>query len=188
MDDLKAVYTLAGRYVDITEMKDTYQKKNERLSTIDNELINIKNNGMRLENVKEVFKTIDKYKDIADKWDTKLFGKAWLHFRYEDEKLKYDMSLKELKEYSCKDKPDLINQEHIHANNIKDVQPKLEAEKIKITLFINVINRGIGSVNEILSTEKNNLRIERDEQHSKAIRLKNGFKHKNIEKEWGPEI
>ena len=126
-------------------------------------------------------KTIAKYKDIADKYDTKLFGRAKFQRQYQYEKGKYDDAVESLKTYEVKDKLDLVNQEHNHQTNVKNVQSKLEAEKIKIDPIINNIEHGIQSSKNVLKAEKY---YERHEN----IEFTKGSRHKSREKEWGPEM
>src|SRR5659263_35455 len=70
MQKIKAVYALAGVHVDIAAIRHAYKDSSERIDTIDKELEGIKKSGIRLDNIKQAFETIDKYKDIIDKWDT----------------------------------------------------------------------------------------------------------------------
>lgn len=180
MKSIKAVYTHIGRPISIEDMKVAYNYGNKRIDTINKELENIKNNGKRLETVNQALETIDKYKDIADKWDTKIFGKAKFQDQYLYEKGKYDDAV-EIKTYGVKDKSDLINQEHSHQSDVKNVQSKLESEKIRITPIINIAELGIQSSENILKGEEHY-------QLHKNIEFTKGHRNKNIEKEWGPEM
>jgi hypothetical protein len=181
MKSIKAVYTHMGRPISTEDMKVAYNYGNKRIDTINKELENIKNNGKRLGTVKKALETIDKFKDIADKWDTKLFGRAKFQDQYLYEKGKYDDAVKILKTYGVKDKSDLINQEHSHQSDVKNVQSKLETEKIRITPIINIAEHGIQS-------SENVLRAEEYYQLHKNIEATKGHRHKNREKEWGPEM
>jgi hypothetical protein len=161
------------------EIKDAYHESTKRMATINEELRNIEDNGIRLENVRQALEIIDKYKDISDKWDTKLFGKAKFHNQYQDEKWQYNNSVRSLKEYGVKDKLDYINQQHSHDSNAEVVGSKLEAEKVKITPIINVIEHAVQSVNNVLRAEKY--------QQHKNLELTKGSKHRNMEDGLGYE-
>ena len=181
MKSIKAVYTHIGRPISIEDMKVAYNYGNKRIDTINKELESIKNNGKRLETVKQALETIDKYKDIADKWDTKIFGRTKFQNQYLHEKRKYDNAVEILKTYGVKDKSDLINQEHNHQSDVKNVQSKLESEKIRITPIINIAEHGIQSSENVSKGEEYY-------QLHKNIEFTKGHGHKNREEEWGPEM
>jgi len=181
MKSIKAVYTHMGKPISIEDMKVAYNYGNKRIDTITKELESIKNNGKKLETVKQAFETIDKYKDIADKWVTKIFGRAKFQDQYLHEKGKYDDAVEILKTYGVKDKSDLINQERNHQSDVKNVQSKLESEKIRITPIINIAEHGIQSSENVSKGEEYY-------QLHKNIEFTKGHGHKNKEEEWGPEM
>ena len=174
IENIKLTIEIMGRFAPIEEIRTTYHKSFKRIDSIDGTIRQIEDNSQRLKHAKECFETIDEYKDIVDKWDTKLFGKEKFHEKYKEEKWMYDNSIKDLKEHYIDDKLDLKTQVIIHESDINELQPKLKAEKAAITSSIDVLKYALQSLDEALSAEKSIQRLRQE--------------GKNLENEWGPEM
>ncbi|WP_443660559.1 MobQ family relaxase [Clostridium algidicarnis] len=178
-NDMKAIKTaneLMGRPVSIDEIRATHRNRGERIDYINKELRDIENNGRRLLNAKACLKTMDSNKDIYDKWDTKVFGKAKFQEEHRTEKWHYDNAVDNLKTYGVKDKVDLRSQESTHEFNLKEVKPKLEIDKTTLTPSINILN-------DVLRALDSALRTERSVQRQDDLKLTKAFKGKNMEDE-----
>lgn len=178
-NDMKAIKTaneLMGRPVSIDEIRSTHRNRGERIDYINKELRDIENNGRRLLNAKACLKTMDSNKDIYDKWDTKVFGKAKFQEDHRSEKWHYDNAVDNLKTYGVKDKVDLRSQESTHEFNLKEVKPKLEIDKTTLTPSINILN-------DVLRALDSALRTERSVQLQDDLKLTKAFKGKNMEDE-----
>lgn len=178
MNAIKSASELMGRPIFLDEVRATYRKSYERVDSINKELRSIEDNGRRLINSKQAIETIDKYKDIADKWDTKIFGKAKFQEDYRNEKWQYDNAIKSLKEYGVRDKFDLRNQESSHESNSNKMQPKLQMEKVNITPIINVLNGALQALEGALRAE----RQQQYQEQSKYIKTSKG-KYQDDERE-----
>lgn len=176
MKAIKAANELMGRPVSIDEIRVTHRNRGERIDYINKELKDIENNGRRLINAKECLKTIDSNKDIYDKWDTKIFGKAKFQEDHRNEKWQYDNAVDNLKTYGVKDKLDLRSQESTHEFNLKEVKSKLEIDKTTLTPSINVLN-------DVLRALASALRTEKAIQHQDDLKLTKAFKGKNRDDE-----
>lgn len=86
MKAIKSASDLMGRPIFLNEIKTACSKRYERLNSINKELSNIEDNGRRLKSAKQALETIDKHKDIVEKWDSKLFGKAKFQEKHRLEK------------------------------------------------------------------------------------------------------
>lgn len=176
MKAIKKATKLMDGLVSIKEIVATYRKNGKRADSIDKELKDIENNGIRLINAKQSIETIDKYKDIADKWDTKIFGKAKFQEEHRAEKWQYDNAKADLKTYGVRDKFDLRNQERTHECNLKDIQPKIQAERVAITPSLSILSDVLTGLNNALKTEK-------AVQRQQDLKLTKAFKGKNMEDE-----
>ena len=176
MKAIKAATELMGRPVSIEEIKANYRKKSERLDSVNKELRGIEENGRRLLNAKQALETIEKYKDIADKWDTKVFGKIKFQEEYRTEKWEYDNAVNRLKEFGIRDKLDLRSQERIHESSVKEVQPKLQVEKAAIAPAINILQGALQALDGAM-------RAERQQQRQEELKLTKAFKGRNMEDE-----
>jgi len=176
MEAIKAVNELMGRPVSIDEIRATHRNRGERIDYINKELRDIEINGRRLLNANACIKTIDSNKDIYDKWDTKIFGKAKFQEEHRTEKWHYDNAVDNLKTYGVKDKLDLRSQESTHEFNLKEVKPKFEIDKITLAPSINILN-------DVLRSLDSALRTERSVQRQDDLNLTKAFKGKNMEDE-----
>jgi hypothetical protein len=177
--DMRAIKTaseLMGRPVYLDEIKASYCKNGERVDSIDKELRSIEDNGRRLISAKQALETIDKHKDIADKWDTKVFGKAKYQEEHRVDKWEYDNAVSKLKELGIKDKFNLKNEERSQAKNTIEIKPKLEAEKATIAPTLNVLNGALKAL-------EGALRASRQQQHQEQSKITKAFKGKNREDE-----
>lgn len=177
MKAIKAASELMGRPVFLNEIKAAYNKSYERLNSIDKELKGINDNGVRLKSAKQALETIDKHKDIAQKWDAKVFGKAKFQEEHRFEKWEHDSAVTRLKDIRVKDKFDLRNQERSHECSIKEVQPKLEVEKVQIKPVLNVLQGALQAL-------EGAIRAERYQQAQEQSKLTKAFKGKHREDEW----
>ncbi|MBU3174572.1 MobQ family relaxase [Clostridium estertheticum] len=178
-EDMKAIKTaneLMGKPVSIDEIRATHCNRGEKIDYINKELRDIENNGRRLLNANACLKTMDSNKDIYDKWDTKVFGKAKFQEAHRIEKWNYDNAVDNLKTYGVKDKVDLRSQESTHEFNLKEVKPNLEIEKTTLTPSINILN-------DVLRALDSALRTERSVQRQDDLKLTKAFKGKNMEDE-----
>lgn len=176
MKAIKAVNELIGRPVSIEEIRTTYRKNGERVDNIGKELRGIEDNGRRLINAKKALETIDRYKDIADKWDTKVFGKAKFQEQHRSEKWQYDSAKVDLKTFGVKDKFDLRNQEFKHEGNVKEIQPKLQLEKATILPTVNILNGALQALD-------NALRADKYQQRQEDLKLTKSSKGRNRERD-----
>lgn len=178
MKAIQAANKLLGKSVSIEEIKATYRKKGERVDNINKELRGIETNGIRLINAKQALSTIGEHKDMAKKWDTKVFGKAKFQEDHRSEKWQYDTAKANLKIYGVKDDFDLRDQERRHESNVNGVQPKIEVEKIATTPHINVLGDALKGLDKALRTAK-------AQQCQDDLQLTNAFKgkHHNDERE-----
>lgn len=176
MKAIKAANELMGRTVSIDEIRATHRNRGERIDYINKELRDIENNGRRLLNAKAFLKTIDINKDIYDKWNTKIFGKAKFQEEHRSEKWHYDNAVDNLKTYGVKDKLDLRSQESTHEFNLKEVKPKLEIDKTTLVPSINVLNNVLRALDSALRTE-------RSVQRQDDLKLTKAFRGKNMEDE-----
>ncbi|MBU3114539.1 MobQ family relaxase [Clostridium lacusfryxellense] len=176
MKAIKAADELLGRPISIYEIRDTHRNRGERIDCINKELRDIENNGRRLLNAKACLKIIDSNKDIYDKWDTKIFGKAKFQDEHRSEKWHYDNAVDNLKTYGVKDKLDLRGQESTHEFNLKEVKPKLEIDKTTLVPSINVLD-------DVLRALDSALRTERSVQRQDNLKLTKAFRGKNMEDE-----
>lgn len=174
MKAIKAASELIGRPVSLDEIRATYLKSYERSDSITKELRTIEDNGRRLINAKQAIETIEKYNDISNKWDTKVFGKAKYQEEHRIEKWAYDNAVNKLNEFDVKDKFHLRNQERSHESDIKQVQPRLQAEKISIAPAINVLHGALRAFESALRTEH---------QHKDDLKLTKAFKNKYLDDE-----
>jgi prefoldin subunit 5 len=178
MKAIQAANKLLGKSVSIEEIKATYRKKGERVDNINKELRGIEANGIRLINAKQALSTIGEHNDMAQKWDTKVFGKAKFQEDHRSEKWQYDTAKANLKIYGVKDDFDLRYQERRHESNVNGVQPKIEVEKIATTPHISVLGYALKGLDKALRTAK-------AQQCQDDLQLTNAFKgkHHNDERE-----
>lgn len=169
MKAIKAANELLGRPVSFEETKELYNKSYEKLNDIDKELRSIEDNSRRLQGAKESLETIEKYKDIAEKWDTKVFGKAKFQEEHKYEKWQYDKAVNAIKEYGVKDKIELRQQERIQENCIKEVQPKLQAQRVTISPAMNILQAAIRAFDNASREEKYD-RNKAQSRHTKAFK------------------
>jgi len=176
-NDMKAIQKankFMGRPVSIEEIIAAYRKNHDKVDIISNELRGIDDNGRRLINAKECIKTIDKYKDIADKWDTKVFGKTKFQEEHRTDKWQYDNAVNTLKKYGVRNTFDLRSQEHTHESSIKEIQPKLQVEKVTIITSVNILNGALQALDCALRAQKS-------EQRQENLRFTKTFKGKRKE-------
>jgi hypothetical protein len=156
-DDMKAIKAaseILGRPVSFGEVKDSYKKQGGRVESIDKKIQEIEENGRRLTHAKQCLETIDKYQEIAEKWDTKLFGKAKFQEAHRAEKWHYDKAVENLKEYKVRDKADLRLQESNHDQSLKQVMPKLQAERETIVPTMKILGYALQGLERALRAEK----------------------------------
>ena len=154
----------------------TFKKYEEKLSVIDKELDSIQDNGRRLINSREALDTIDKTKDIAEKYDTKVFGREKYQREHQHEKWQHDNAIQDLKKYGVKSKVDLRQQERIQENNIKNIKPKLEADKLELTPKINLLSNALQALSDAFRAEK-------QQQRQEELKLTKAFKCRDMEDE-----
>lgn len=92
------------------------------------------------------------------------------------QKWQYENSVKELKEYGVTDKFDLRQQECIHENSLKELQPRLQVEKEEITPVINILSGA-------LQAFENALRSEKHQQRQEALKITKALKRSYREQE-----
>ena len=176
MKAIKKATELMGRPVSIDEIVAAYHKNDERVNIINKELRGIENNGKRLVIASKCLKIIDKYKDIADKWDTKVFGKAKFQQEHSIEKREYDNAVHDLKACGVKNTYDFRSQERIQESSIKEVQPKFQVEKAAIIPSINILAGALQALDCALKAEKY-------QQHQEEPKFTKPFKRKHREME-----
>lgn len=156
-DDVKNIERankLIGKAVTPAEMKELSHKSNEKLNSIVNEINSIKANGERLNTAREALETIDKTKDIAEKYDNKLIGRKKYQKEHYYDKLHFDEATNKLSKCNVKDKSDLTKQEKQHSENKKKL-PELEKDREVLQNDTNVLSKGDMSFNRAKSHELN---------------------------------
>lgn len=111
---------------------------------------------------------------IVDKWDTKVFGKGKFQEEHRLEKMDYDRASGRMKELGVKDKLDLMRQERKHESSVKEIQPKLQAEKLNLAPTLNVLQGALQALDGALRAEK-------QEQRREQSKLTKAFRNKNME-------
>lgn len=175
MKAVKAVCEKMGRPVSAEEIKIGYKHYGSKIDVIDKELRSIKDDERRLINARKAIETIDKYKDIAEKWDSKVFGKDKFQREHKNEKLAFDNSKAELKDYKVRDKADLMHQERINRNNVNTEQSKLQQDRAAAASAMNVLGSALQAIG-------NAQRSAQHQQHD-DLKLTKAFKRKDLEDE-----
>lgn len=176
MQLIKNVNKLMGRPAPYKEIQALYNKGMEKLNDIRNELTSLKDEDVKIKIAKRAIETIDKYKVVAEKWDTKLIGKAKYQEEHRAEKLEYDDAITNLKTLGVKNKVDIIKLEREHDTNVKEVQPKLEATKENISVKVSILEGA-------LKVFDSALRAERQQQNKEQSKLTKAFRSKYREDE-----
>lgn len=125
---IKAANKCLGKSVTPYEISKLTRSEYNKLEKIVNEINSIKANGERLNTAHQAFETIDKTKDIAAKYDNKLFGRKKYQEEHYYDKLHFDEANDKLNKCNVKDKSDLMKQEKLHSENKKRL-PELEKDK-----------------------------------------------------------
>lgn len=68
---------------------------------------------------------------------------------------------------------------HPHESDLKEVQPKLETDKARITPFLGIMEHAVQSLDNVLRADRY--------QQQNNLKLTKGSKHRNIEHELGYE-
>lgn len=173
MKAIKAANELMGRPVSIEEIRAAYKKCGQRIDNIDKELNGIEENGRRLNNAKQALETIERYKEIADKFDTKVFGKAKFQEEHRTEKWQHDNAVEKLQECKVRDRLDYSQQVTEHELNMKELVPKIHAEKAAASSYFGILKSALNGFENAIKEEKykqqqNDLeRSEEFKQHKK---------------------
>lgn len=173
-DEMKAVKAIGesmGRPVSVKDIKISYKSYGSKLENIDKELKSINDNERRLINARKAIEIIDKYKDIAKKWDTKILGKAKFQKEHINDKLAFDNSKVELKTYGVRDKADLLHQERIYKSKINTIQPKLQKDRINVFSAMNILRCALQAISN----------SQRSAQQHDDLQLTKAFRRKDLE-------
>lgn len=154
MKAIKAVDELVGRPVLVSEIKEIYNKNNECCKKNYKEIETIWDNNYRLIDATKELSIVEKYKDVADKWDTKVFGRAKFQREHINDRMLYDNAKDSLKTYCVKDNSDLISQERINKNNINIIIPSLQAKIGALEPYMKVLRCGLDTIHSAERTAK----------------------------------
>lgn len=154
MKAIKAVDELVGRPVLVSEIKDIYNKNDECCNKNYKEIETIWDNNRRLIEATHKLSIVEKYKDVADKWDTKVFGRAKFQREHINDRMLYDNAKDSLKTYFVKDNLDLISQESINENNINIIIPSINAKIGTLEPYMKVLRHGLDAIDSAERTDK----------------------------------
>lgn len=153
MKNIKLAEEILGKQISPNEMKELYSKIGNRIDGIDSTIKQYKEFGTTLEDTKQALETVNKYKQIADKWDSKLFGKIKFQNEHRTEKRLYDNAANRLEQLGIKDEKDLANQESDYKNGLKEIKSLQQEKEVVIDKF-KVLNNALQAIDSALRAEK----------------------------------
>ncbi|NMB64039.1 MAG: MobA/MobL family protein [Spirochaetes bacterium] len=175
MKQIKYISQELGHPISIKELKSLYTENGSMYEDTENKIKSIKDNVSRLEKAHDALNTIEKYQNIADKWNTKTFGKARFQKEHQFEKSQYDNAKDNLKKYGIRNKYDLRSQERAQESNVKETLPKLQAKQQAISITL----KTIGNVLQVIGNAQRNAQSQQQHENN----FTKAFKDKYLEDE-----
>lgn len=178
MKTIKDVNERFGRMASVQEIRAMRYNYGSRIDEINSELTKIEANSKRISEAKQAMATIDKYKDIADKWESKIFGKAKFQQEFAWEKQEFDNATAKLKKLGVNSVADLRIQESSHERNVRNIKPKLEVERTRITPAFNMVSAALRALGNAQQSAEHEQQHERDD-----LKIKKTFRDRDNEME-----